>query len=389
MNITMPDYRETVEKFVIDGGYGSFCPCILGSYFMCNMVAEINEGNYKGTRVSMGLSQGAFMARNLGISLPAAFRLRELCHRYGLDYWEEPLLFFLELYQKGIITKSDTDGLEIVKGNEPVMIELLGKIAYRNGFGDIIAEGVERASKIIGRGSENYVISMKGLELVGDPRTFSPDKRLSIQVNPRGGDDLKGTHGAMPFWGEPIWARRLNWNEEEYLDWVLKRHDMFDDVKKIVYGSPPNLHNLDSAMLVKWYNDLSCVFNSLGFCMFSDSFEAMGPTLYAELYSDVTGHLISPVELMVVGERVFNVMRSFNVREGMRREQDDYPQRFYEQSLRRGDETYTLSKEAVDRSLQTYYEYRGWDTKTGVPTQEKLRELQLHDVADDMKKLSY
>jgi len=165
---------------------------------------------------------------------------------------------------------------------------------------------------------------------------------------------------------------------------VLKRHDMFDDVKEAVFGSPPNLHDLDVAMLVKWYNDLTCVFNSLGFCMFSDSFEAMGPTLYAEIYSAVTGHSITPVELMVAGERIFNVMRAYNVREGMKRADDHWPRRFYEEPLKQMDEPYTLSEESVDQLLNRYYELRGWDLATGAPTQEKLKELQLHSVADDL-----
>jgi aldehyde:ferredoxin oxidoreductase len=380
----LPDYTERAEHYLIDGGYGFFCPCILGPFFGCNLIAEINEGKYAGTRVSSGITQSAHMAKNLGISLQAAFKLRELCQRYGLDFWEEPLAYFMELYQKEIITRADTDGLELEKGNEPAFIEVLGKIANREGFGDIIAEGTERASRKIGRGSEKYLRTMKGMEFFGDPRMFSPNKRLSYQINPRGGDDLKGTHGVIAFPGMPLWANSLNWDEDTYLDWVLKRHDMFDDVKEAVFGSPPKLHDLDSVMLVKWYNDLSCVYDSLGFCMFSDSFEAMGPTLYAKLYSAYTGHSITPVELMVAGERIFNVMRAYNTREGMRREHDDWPQRFYDQPLRRGDETYSLSKEKVDQSLNRYYELRGWDVKTGVPTQGKLRELQLHDVADDL-----
>ena len=377
---------EAAKKYLIDGGYGFFCPCILGSYFVCNMIAEIKEGKYAGTRVSMCFAQTASMVRNLGISFPAAFKLRELCNRYGLDYWEEPLTFFLELYQKGIITKADTDGLELVKGNEPAIIELLGKIANKEGFGAIIAEGAESASRMIGRGSEKFLRTMKGMEFFGDPRTFSPNKRLSYQINPRGGDDLKGTHGLIAFPGMPLWARRMNWDEDTYLDWMLKRHDMFDDVKETVFGSPPKLYDLDAAMVVKWYNDLSCVYNSLGFCMFSDSFEAMGPTLYAKLYSAYTGHSITPVELMVAGERIFNVMKAYNIREGMRREHDDWPQRFYDQPLKREDETHILSKEKADQLLNRYYDLRGWDVKTGVPTQGKLRELQLIDVADDLLK---
>ena len=390
-DLIMPDYTEVAEQYLIDGGDGFFCPCILGPYFGCNMIAEINEGEFAGTRVSVGITIGFHVAKRLGVSVPAAFKLREMSNRYGVDFYTcGPLNFALDLYQHGIITKADTDGLELTRENEPALIELLGKIANREGLGDILAEGTLRASRIIGRGSDEHVRTMKGMEFPGDPRiNYSPNELLSIQINPRGGDDVKGTHGALAFWGQPLWARRLNWSEDEYLDWVLKRHDMFDDVKEAVYGSPPNLYDLDTAMLVKWYNDLSCVFNSLGFCMFSDSFEAMGPTLYAELYSAVTGHSITPVELMVAGERIFNVMRAYNAREGMRREHDDWPQRFYDQPLKRGDETHTLSKETMDQSLHRYYELRGWDAKTGVPTQERLIELQLHDVADDMMKLGH
>jgi len=382
----LPDYTERAEHYLIDGGYGFYCPCILGPYFGCNLIAEINEGKYVGTRVSVGFTNSAHMAKNLGISLRAAFKLRELCQRYGLDYWEEPIVYFMELYKNGIITRADTDGLELEKGNEPAFIDVLSKIANREGFGDVIAEGTERASMKIGRGSEKYLSTMKGMEFFGDPRMFSPNKRLSYQINPRGGDDLKGTHGVIAFPGMPLWANGLNWDEDAYLDWVLKRHDMFDDVKEAVFGSPPKLQDLDSVMLVKWYNDLSCVYDSLGFCMFSDSFEAIGPTFYAKLYSAVTGRSITPVELMVAGERIFNVMRAYNVREGMGREHDDWPQRFYDRPLKRGDETHVLSKEIVDQSLNRYYKLRGWDVKNGIPTQEKLRKLQLYDVADDLLK---
>jgi aldehyde:ferredoxin oxidoreductase len=277
----------------------------------------------------------------------------------------------------------------LVKGNEAAILGLMGKIANREGFGDIAAEGTEIASRMIGRGSEKLLRTMKGMEFFGDPRTFSPHKRLSYQINPRGGDDLKGTHGLVAFPGMPLWAQRMSWDEDTYLDWLLEKHDMFDDVKETVFGSPPKLYDLDAAMVVKWYNDLSCVYNSLGFCMFGDSFEGMGPTLYAKLYSAYTGHSITPVELMVAGERVFNVMRAYNIREGMRVEHDHWPQRFYDRPLKRGDETHILSKERVDQSLNRYYELRGWDVETGVPTQGKLRELHLDDVADELLKLGY
>ena len=133
---------------------------------------------------------------------------------------------------------------------------------------------------------------------------------------------------------------------------------------------------MDTAMIVKWYNDLSCVFNSLGFCMFSDSFEAMGPTLYAELYSAYLGYPVTPRAMMQTGERVFNLMRAYNTREGLRRKDDHWPERFYDNPLRQADGEHTLSREGNDHLLDRYYGLRGWDSD-GVPTDEKLRELQL------------
>jgi aldehyde:ferredoxin oxidoreductase len=369
---------EITEKYVVDGGYGFFCPCPMGPYFGCNTIADIKEGTYAGTKVSLGITICTAMARNLDIPLEAAFKLRELHNRYGIDYYGGgPQFFALDLYREGIITKADTGGLEIVKGNEAAFIALVEKIAKREGIGDILAEGSERASRMLGKGSDKHVKTMKGMEFPGDPRVnYSQNERLSVQINPRGGDDLKGTHGVIAFPGLPLWASRLNWSEETYLDWVINRHDMFDEVKEVVFGSPPKLNELDAAMLVKWYNDLSCVFNSLGFCMFSDSFEAMGPTLYAELYSAYLGYVVTPRELMLTGERVFNLMRAYNVREGLRRKDDYWPKRFYDNSLRQADGVHTLSREGNDRMLDRYYGLRGWDSD-GVPTNEKLKELQL------------
>jgi aldehyde:ferredoxin oxidoreductase len=376
--LMVPNYMEISKKYVVDEGYGFFCPCPMGPYFGCNTIVDIKDGKYAGTKVGLGITICTANARSLGISLEAAFKLRELDNRFGIDYYTGGSQFFaMDLYQEGIITKADTGGLELVKGNEAAFIALVEKIAKREGIGDILAEGSERASKILGKGSDKFIKTMKGMEFPGDPRVnYSPNERLSVQINPRGGDDLKGTHGVIAFPGMPEWARMLNWSEEKYLDWVINRYDIFDEVKEKVFGSPPKLNELDTAMLVKWYNDLSCVFNSLGFCMFSDSFEAMGPTLYAELYSAYLGQSITSRDLMLTGERIFNLMRAYNAREGLRRKDDHWPERFYDNPLRQADREHTLSRVETDRLLDRYYGLRGWGSD-GVPTNEKLRELEL------------
>jgi aldehyde:ferredoxin oxidoreductase len=271
------------------------------------------------------------------------------------------------------------------------------KIAHRDGFGAVLAEGSTRASRSIGRGSERYVRALKGMDFVEDPRAMKWENQLSFLTNPRGGDDLKATHGLADFPGLPGWAGELNWSEEEYLKWLLDRLDMFDDVKRKIFGVPPRLKDLDGPMLTKWYNDLTCVFNSLGLCLFSGTtVEAFGPSYYAALFSACTGFSVTPPELMKSGERIFNVMKAYNVREGMRREHDHWPSRFYEERLPdSGSEIRTskgsgvlsaLSKEKIDRLLDEYYELRGWNKRTGIPTRETLEDLQLDNVADELLK---
>lgn len=381
-----PEYAAVAEQYLFKGSE-SFCPCPMGPYYGCTLTTEIKTGKYAGTRVTAaGLSLFSGMAKALGVSLQAAWKLKELHNRLGLDYWRGPLSFAMELYREQIITQQDTDGLELTEGNEPAIMEMLKRITYRKGFGAVLAEGSARASKIIGKGSERFLRTIKGMEFSEDPRILKLEHQLSYLTNPRGGDDLKGTHGLGDFPGLPKWAQDMDWSETHYLEWLLARLDMFEDVRNAVFGVPPKLNDLNGPMLTKWFNDLTCVYNSLGFCMFAGTtVEAFGPTHYSELFSACMGWEVTPQKLMLAGERIFNLMRMYGVREGLRREHDHWPQRFYETPLvREGGEVRTLSRERIDRMLDQYYELRGWNVRTGIPGKEKLAELQLDDLADDL-----
>ncbi len=375
-----PEYAEIAEKYLIRGDEGSFCPCPMGGHYGCTLTTEIKTGKYAGTRVvAAGLSLFSLMAKALGISLTAAWKLKELHNRLGLDYMRGPVAFAMELYQNKIITKQDTDGLELTQGNESAIMDLLHKIAHRNGFGAILAEGSVKASQIIGKGADRHVQAAKGLEPPTDPRLIRPEHQLSHLTNPRGGDDLKGTHGLADFPGLPRWAQNMGWSENRYLKWLLNRIDMFSEIKEEIFGVPPRLNHLNGPMLTKWYNDLTCVYNSLGFCMFSSTtIGLLGRTHFSTFYSACTGSTITPQEMMQCGDRIFNVMRIYNVREGMRREHDHWPSRFYEEPLtQEHGETPALSKKMIDQMLDRYYELRGWDKATGIPKPDKLEELDL------------
>jgi aldehyde:ferredoxin oxidoreductase len=404
MGITFSKNAEIAAKYLIRGPKGCYCPCMMGTLYGCDLITNVDAGKYAGTRMLIGgITQHGADADAFGISIPAAWKYKELSNRYGMDS-EGPLYFALELYQRGIITKEDTDGFELTRGNDEVLMEMLGRIAYRKGFGDILAEGTTRAAKKIGKDSERYDIAIKGLETLvpmiwnikvngpepmsHDPRWWPGDKmqhHISILTGIRGGDNLKGTHATIEE-GFPEWARRLNWGEREYLRWLVDSLDIFDDIKDKIFGIPPRINSLNEPMITKWHTDLASLYDSLGFCLFSSSH--LGPTYYAKLYSSGTGLDISPRRLMKTGERVFNIVKAYMVREGFRREHDNWPNVFYEEPALAGPaKGIKLDKQKIDRAIDEYYELRGWAKKTGIPKRDKLVELRLDDVADDLQKL--
>jgi aldehyde:ferredoxin oxidoreductase len=373
---------ELVKPHLKRGGTCYSCP--IGQYQGCNLVADTGTGD---DRVRIGSIEcfNAWWHAECGInSFPKAWRCRELCQRYGMDH-AGPIPFALELYQRGILTREDTNGLELDWGNENAVMELIRRIAYREGIGDLLAEGRTRAAQVIGKGSAKYAMTIKGLEIYGsEPRTDPTVKRMGVAVNPRGGDYAISALNFPETFSETF-------SEEDLQDWVAYI-DMFDDVKREIYGDPPSVaachpsNVKGKARVAKWHAELTCVTDSLGTCQnAASSSGAIGPTLYAKLYSACTGWQITPRELMKAGERIYNLMRAYLVREGITRKDDDYPSRFYDEPIPDGPtQGASLDRETVAKLLDVYYETVGWDKETGIPTWSKLLELGLDDAAEDL-----
>ena len=168
---------------------------------------------------------------------------------------------------------------------------------------------------------------------------------------------------------------------------------MPDEVKGQIFGSPPRVEFFQrddlggKAALVKWAGDYTSMFNSLGLCMMSTN-RALGPTHFAELYSACTGIEVDPAEMLKIGERVFNLMKAYIVREGLSRKDDDWPERFYHEPRMMGSRAgMTAPKEEINKLLDEYYELRGWSKTTGIPTIEKLTELGLRYAADELRNM--
>ena len=142
------------------------------------------------------------------------------------------------------------------------------------------------------------------------------------------------------------------------------------------------------AQMCRWCQDLYSFFNAVGLCFPMAGRLAIGPTYLARLLSAYTGQKTTPQDIMKSGERIFTIFKSYAVRQGQSRKDDNLPDRFYEVQLPDGPrQGAKLSRETIEPVLDEYYQVRGWDKRSGRPTAEKLNELGLGDVARELLKL--
>jgi len=294
---------------------------------------------------------------NLGVtSIEAITYANHLADRYGLDTIStgSAIAFAIELYEKGIISKRETDGLELRWGDPEVLVELVRKIALREGVGNVLAEGVKRAAEIIGRGAEKYAMHSKGLELPAyDPRSAKAHGLNLATAN----------IGASHCYG---------WNRFE-----IRARGKVDPFSTEGKGE-----------LAKLVQDETAIFEAAGFCVFPLFSEMITLDVLSKLLHAATGieEFKDAKYLWLVGERIYNLEKAFNVREGVgTRDSDALPERILREPVPR-----LPSKGQVfelDKLLDDYYTARGWDVKTGLPTRRKLEELGLREAADSLEKL--
>jgi aldehyde:ferredoxin oxidoreductase len=328
----------------------------------CSHYYRVKEGPYATHGESNEYGTTYPFASKCGIdNLAAVLRMHSLCDQLGLDTHAcgNTISFAMDCWEKGFLTAKDTDGLELKWGNIDAVIQLLTKIAYRQGFGNLLAEGSFRASKQI-NGSEACLKTIKGVEVSAlylGPVTNAA-QALAYATSTRGADHLRG--GVMLY---SIGLRRLR----EILGSEAA-------VKQLV-EEPRSTEG--KGILVALDQDFSAFFNSLEVCNWAVGklHEALDPDELATLFSSCTGAETTGDELMKIGERIYNVERAFNVREGMGRKDDTLPKSFFvEKATPWGPEG--ISEERFQKMLDEYYQFRGWDCD-GKPTKEKLDELGL------------
>lgn len=281
-----------------------------------------------------------------------------LCNDLGLDTVSagSTIAFAMECFEKGMLKKEDTDGKEILFGDADTMVKLVRKIAVREGIGDLLAEGTRIMARRLGCSSERFAMNVKGMELPAYDCRATKITGLAYVTANRGGDHITAYVQGPTFLDIPF---------------LIVEENTIEDVTK---------ENPKEAKVVKDMEDALTTFDALGVCKF------MGMALMADdlvpIINAATGWELDTPSFRQSGERIFNLARAFNIREGLRRKDDTLPARLLEEPLPDGPAAgLTVNLEPM---LDAYYEFRGWDKETGIPTVEKLRELGLDFVIDKL-----
>ena len=320
----------------------------------CRDWFQIKEGPYAGL-VGVGVEVSALEAWGPLLSNPYApsiYKAFILCNQYGLEEIECGQLIALatEWYQMGLITKGDTEGIELGWGNYEGALAMIPKIANRQGIGDLLAEDAVRAAQQLGRGAEKCFTHSKGALKTNVDLRSSPVYAFAHAVSTRGADHLRG---AIP---APV---------------------------------PPGVYEGVARQVVE--NTYACTLaDSLQLCKFSTPFMGMGMTVaaMADIFSLTTGVPVDEAGMREIADRIGTLERAFIVREGITRKDDFLVGRYMDGPVHGGPlDGLAFDRQKWNAMLDEYYSLLGWEIETGIPTRKTLETLGLAGVAGDLERL--
>ncbi len=304
---------------------------------------------------------------NWDVDDPAAvFKAHVLCNEYGLDVdgTSATIAWAIECYEEGIITDEDTHGRKLTWGNHKELIKLITDVAYREKFGDVLAEGVVNAARIIGRDSIKHAMQVKGVGINEQSLRTHKAWALGIAISTRGSGHVSASpqtekRGIAPETGE----------------WLFGNPEAGDPVSYRGKGK-----------LVGWYEIYKALVDSVGICYFNAGwyeFALSDVTYFRELYNSITGTELSNEELWRIGEEVVNMEKAINtVFAGFTRKDDYLPERVMTIPISGGKfKGEIMHRDKYDEMLEEYYEFHGWDRKTGLQDIGRLEEKGFERIA--------
>ena len=319
-------------------------PCYKGCVLRCGRIAHVKDGKWK-TPIHEGSeyeSICAFTFFILNENMDAAVHATYLCNEFGLDTISAGavIAFTMDCFEEGIITIEDAGGLDLSWGNAETAVELIKQIANRIGIGNILSEGVKAASEKIGKGSDKLAIHVKGLEgPAHDPRS---GKTLAIMY----GLSNRGMCHIHPIEGMAYDCLKNNFGLIPYGLTDPEKVDRFSEEGK--------------GKAAKKLQDWGVMPDIVGICKFF-IYNGLGPEELTRLISTLTGRSIEAEELLAIGERVYNLQRLFNIREGVKKSDDFLPERVL---LLPEFGKYATVKECEikdhKKMLEECYKERGW-----------------------------
>ena len=287
----------------------------------------------------------------------AVCRASALCNAYSLDTISTgvTIAFGMECFERGLLTIDDTDGIELRFGNGDAMVQMVEKIARREGIGDLLAEGSKRAAEKIGGDAKFMAVESKGQEYPMHEPRFKRGLAIGYAVSPTGADHCHALHD----------SGLVNPIEEGFMP--------DDTLRAMGVVEPMPLEDLgpDKARASAYYTIYRVMQNCLSICLFVPwTMED-----YVHMVRAATGFDVTVFELLKAGERAFTLARVFNAREGFGVDDDRLAERSYGPTRSGVLSGGGIDREVLRESLRTYYAMMGWDKDTGVPTVEKLQEL--------------
>ncbi|MFN2292549.1 MAG: aldehyde ferredoxin oxidoreductase family protein [Anaerolineae bacterium] len=365
MNTRNYQYGQFEESAKIDGDAltKEWLVRTTGCY-RCSLRADrycrVENGEFAGVEVG-GPEYSTAVALGSGVGvdyMPAILKGNDLANRYGLDTIDlgGVIAFAMELYQRGILTREEADGLDLEWGNYHAVLDLIERIAFRKSpLADLLANGVHVAAQEIGRGAERYAVHVKGMTPA--PLDARPVKVYNFRyaVSPRGADHLRiSAPGGYALDEMPL---------------------------------------LEAAEKLRYWQGIVAIPDLMGVCKFAYTYYTESPEVALHrtldilpgLYTAATGFELSRDELIQASVRVTNVERAHNARLGLTAKDDTLPPRFTEDPMPDGPSKGKVY-DILEPMKEAWYTVEGWNPKTGIPRRERLEELGLGDIADDLEK---